>query len=99
MSETKLEVIAGTLAKQVERNRELARVAQRELHEHNGAGQVLTLLGKQMPSFASEIEKRIEADKMMGSETPGMSCRTPRTSSRDFRRCASNRLCTSATRC
>jgi hypothetical protein len=68
MDDTKLAVIAGTLAKQVERNRDLASVARREMHEHNGAGQVLTLLGKQMPSFAVEIERRIESDEDLGSE-------------------------------
>lgn len=68
MDQTKTEVIAGTLTKQAERNRELSKVARREMHEHSGATQVLTLLAKQMPSFAAEIEKRIGSDDGVGKD-------------------------------
>jgi hypothetical protein len=66
MDQTKIEVITGVLAKQADRHRELAIVSRREMSEHNGAAQVLSLMAKQMPGFAASMEKRIEEDKELG---------------------------------
>lgn len=68
MDQTKIDVIAGVLSKEMDRNRELVTIARREMFEHNGAAQVLGLLAKQMPGFAADIEKRIEGDPELGAE-------------------------------
>ena len=66
MDQTKIDVITGVLAKQVERNRELTTLSRREMSEHTGASQVLSLLAKQMPGFTASLEKRIEEDEDLG---------------------------------
>jgi hypothetical protein len=66
MDQTKTSVITGVLAKQADRNREVAQIARREMGEHTGAAQVLALLSKQMPGFADAMEKRIEGDAELG---------------------------------
>jgi hypothetical protein len=65
----KAEIIASTLRTQAAKHAETAKAARKELIENEGAASALHQLALQMPSFAAEIEKRIEKDEEMSSET------------------------------
>jgi hypothetical protein len=65
MAYEKAEIIKAVYDEQALDTVELKVTAQREAYEHDGAAQAMLLLGKQMPSFASQIEQRIVADTEM----------------------------------
>lgn len=68
MSIDKIDIITSALERQIEKFTGMATVARKEMHEHSGASDALSLLAKQMPGFAASIEERVEKDEDLSGE-------------------------------
>lgn len=67
MALEKIDIIEGTLAQQVAKFAQVAEIMRKEMNEHQGAMEALNQLAKQMPSFMTSIEERIEKDTDLGN--------------------------------
>ena len=69
MSTEKVNIIAGSLERQIEAYKKQAKLYEKEMSEHDGACQALSALAKQMPALADNLEKRIDEDTDLGPST------------------------------